>query len=141
MAFQSDNIFGVLVANIRNHLKNNLEKDLQEYDISPAQSIIIRRLCEKDNLTQKELAKDTYFKQSSLTLLIDKLEQKGLVERKNKKNDRRAYLICITQKGKNLEKIIKDAGKKVEDEALQGIDEETQELMIQTLKKVYSNLK
>lgn len=141
MAFQSDNIFGVLVANIRNHLKNNLEKDLQEYDISPAQSIIIRRLCEKDNLTQKELAKDTYFKQSSLTLLIDKLEQKGLVERKNKKNDRRAYLICITKKGKNLEEIIKDAGKKVEDEALKGIDEQTQELMIQTLKKVYSNLK
>ncbi|AXX91923.1 MarR family transcriptional regulator [Malaciobacter molluscorum LMG 25693] len=141
MAFESDNIFGVLVANIRNHLKNNLEKDLQEYDISPAQSIIIRRLCEKDNLTQKELAKDTYFKQSSLTLLIDKLEQKGLVERKNKKNDRRAYLICITTKGKNLEKIIKDAGKKVEDEALKDINENTKELMIQTLKKVYSNLK
>lgn len=135
MAFESDNIFGVLVANIRNHLKNNLEKDLQEYDISPAQSIIIRRLCEKDNLTQKELAKDTYFKQSSLTLLIDKLEQKGLVERKNKKNDRRAYLICITTKGKNLEKIIKDAGKKVEDEALKDINENTKELMIQTLKK------
>ncbi len=85
MPFQSNNIFGILIANIRNHLKNNLEKKLQEHDISAAQSIIIRRLCEKDNLTQKELAKDTYFKQSSLTLLIDKLEKKGLVERKNKK--------------------------------------------------------
>ncbi|SKB25557.1 MarR family winged helix-turn-helix transcriptional regulator [Malaciobacter marinus] len=141
MAFQSDNIFGILIANIRNHLKNNLEKKLQEHDISAAQSIIIRRLCEKDNLTQKELAKDTYFKQSSLTLLIDKLEQKGLVERKNKKNDRRAYLICITSKGKKLEQIIKDAGKELEEKALEGIDSHNKELLIQALKQVYSNLK
>ena len=82
MSFEIDNAFGVLVANIRNLLKNRLEKDLQEYGISPSESIIIRRLCEKDNLTQRELAKDTYFKQSSLTLLIDKLEKKGMVERK-----------------------------------------------------------
>ncbi|RXJ86638.1 MarR family winged helix-turn-helix transcriptional regulator [Arcobacter sp. CECT 8985] len=141
MAFESDNIFGVLVANIRNHLKNNLEKILQEYEISAAQSIIIRRLCEKDNLTQKELAKDTYFKQPSLTLLIDKLEKKGFVERKNKKNDRRAFLICITQKGRDLEQVIKAGIKKVEGEALEGIDNDTKELIIQTLKKVYSNLK
>ncbi|WP_404320200.1 MarR family winged helix-turn-helix transcriptional regulator [Malaciobacter canalis] len=141
MAFQSDNIFGILIANIRNHLKNNLEKKLQEHDISATQSIIIRRLCEKDNLTQKELAKDTYFKQSSLTLLIDKLEQKGLVERKNKKNDRRAYLICITSKGKKLEQIIKDAGKELEEKALEGIDLHNKELLIQALKQVYSNLK
>lgn len=86
MSFEIDNAFGVLVANIRNLLKNRLEKDLQEYCISPAESIIIRRLCEKDNLTQRELAKDTYFKQSSLTLLIDRLEKKGMVERRAKKN-------------------------------------------------------
>lgn len=77
MSFEFDNVFGVLIANIRNSLKNNIEKLLAEYDISSAQSIILRRLCEKDNLTQKELAEDTYFKQPSLTLMIDKLEKKG----------------------------------------------------------------
>ncbi|MGB5920300.1 MULTISPECIES: MarR family winged helix-turn-helix transcriptional regulator [unclassified Arcobacter] len=141
MSFEIDNAFGVLVANIRNLLKNRLEKDLQEYGISPSESIIIRRLCEKDNLTQRELAKDTYFKQSSLTLLIDKLEKKGMVERKAKKNDRRAYLVCITKEGKKLEQILKDASKKVEEEALINIDTQTKELLIETLKTIHSNLK
>ncbi len=71
MSFEFDNVFGVLIANIRNSLKNNIEKLLVDYDISSAQSIILRRLCEKDNLTQKELAEDTYFKPSSLTLMIN----------------------------------------------------------------------
>jgi DNA-binding MarR family transcriptional regulator len=141
MSFEIDNAFGVLIANIRNLLKNRLEKDLQEYCISPAESIIIRRLCEKDNLTQKELAKDTYFKQSSLTLLIDRLEKKGMVERRAKKNDRRAYLICITNEGKKLEQILKDASRKVEEEALKGVDKETEEQLIQILKNIHSNLK
>ncbi|MGB7404033.1 MAG: MarR family transcriptional regulator [Arcobacter sp.] len=141
MSFEIDNAFGVLVANIRNLLKNRLEKDLQEYGISPSESIIIRRLCEKDNLTQRELAKDTYFKQSSLTLLIDKLEKKGMVERNAKKNDRRAYLVCITKEGKKLEQILKDASKKVEEEALINIDTQTKELLIETLKTIHSNLK
>lgn len=141
MSFEIDNAFGVLVANIRNLLKNRLEKDLQEYGISPSESIIIRRLCEKDNLTQRELAKDTYFKQSSLTLLIDKLEKKGMVERKAKKNDRRAYLVCITKEGKKLEQILKDASKKVEEETLINIDTQTKELLIETLKTIHSNLK
>ncbi len=141
MSFEIDNAFGVLIANIRNLLKNRLEKDLQEYCVSPAESIIIRRLCEKDNLTQKELAKDTYFKQSSLTLLIDRLEKKGMVERRAKKNDRRAYLVCITNEGKKLEQILKDASRKVEEEALKGVDKETEEQLIQILKNIHSNLK
>ncbi|NVJ53809.1 MAG: MarR family transcriptional regulator [Campylobacteraceae bacterium] len=141
MSFEIDNAFGVLVANIRNLLKNRLEKDLKEYSVSPTESIIIRRLCEKDNLTQKELAKDTYFQQSSLTLIIDKLEKKGMVERRAKKNDRRAYLVCITKEGKKLEQILKDTSRKVEEEALKGVDKETKEQLIEILKNIHSNLK
>ncbi|WP_044415555.1 MarR family winged helix-turn-helix transcriptional regulator [Halarcobacter anaerophilus] len=133
MSFEFDNVFGVLIANIRNSLKNNIEKLLVDYDISSAQSIILRRLCEKDNLTQKELAEDTYFKPSSLTLMIDKLEKKGFVQRKAKKDDRRAFLVCLTQKGRDLEQILIEANKKMEEEALKDIEDK--ELLIQTLKK------
>ncbi|RXJ68119.1 MarR family transcriptional regulator [Halarcobacter ebronensis] len=141
MSFEIDNSFGLIIANIRNSIKNRIERLLLDYDLSTAQTLIIIRLCEKDNLTQKELAQNTYLKQSSLTLLIDKLEKKGLVERKNKNNDRRAYLICITKKGKELEEILTNTGKQVDEEALKDISEEAKEILIQTLKKVYLNLK
>ncbi len=141
MGFEIDNAFGILIANIRNHLKNSLEKELMEHGVSPAQSIILRRLCEKDNLNQKELAKDTFFKQPSLTRLIDKLEENGLVERRAKKNDRRAYLICITPKGRKLKNILIEANDKIEKKALEGLDENTKAILINNLKKIYTNLK
>lgn len=141
MSFESDNIFGILVANIRNSIKNNLEKELSEYDISAAQSVLIRRLCEKDCLTQQELARDTYLKPSSLTLMVDKMEKKGFVERKAKKDDRRAFLVCLTKKGKELEKIINIASSKVEEEAFKGVSMENKKLLINTLKTIYVNVK
>eukprot|EP01029_Cantina_marsupialis_P022068 TRINITY_DN537408_c0_g1_i1.p2 TRINITY_DN537408_c0_g1~~TRINITY_DN537408_c0_g1_i1.p2 ORF type:complete len:142 (-),score=30.70 TRINITY_DN537408_c0_g1_i1:476-901(-) len=141
MSFESDNIFGILVANIRNSIKNNLEKLLLEHDISAAQSVLIRRLCEKDCLTQQELARDTYLKPSSLTLMVDKLEKKGFVERKAKKDDRRAFLVCLTTKGKELEKVINTASSEVEEAAFKGVTMEEKKILLNTLKTVYSNVK
>lgn len=50
-------------------------------------------------------------------------------------------MICITNEGKKLEQILKDASRKVEEEALKGVDKETEEQLIQILKNIHSNLK
>ncbi len=141
MSFELDESLGILIANVRNSLKNHVEKELLPYNITPAQRLIILRLCEKDDLTQRELAQDTYFKQSSLTLLLDKLERNGLIIRKPKNDDRRAYLIGITPKGRELKDILINIGDETEEKALEGIKGEDIEILTRTLKKMYKNLK
>ncbi|MFY9141621.1 MarR family winged helix-turn-helix transcriptional regulator [Sulfuricurvum sp.] len=141
MGFESDNSIGFLIAKARNVLKNEFEKELKPYSLSYAHRVILIRLCEKDGLTQKELAQDTYFEQSNLTLMLDKLESKGLVKRVQKENDRRAYLITITPEGKKLRGLLVQMGEKVMEKALHGVSEQQKGELTKLLQSINENLK
>ena len=136
MSFESDKSIAFMIAKTRNILKNELEKELRPYSISYAQRVILIRLCEKDRLTQKELAQDTYFEQSNLTLMLDKLELKGLVKREPKENDRRAYLVTITTKGRELQDELILLGEKVIERAFKGVSPEQKEEMSHLLQTI-----
>ena len=140
MSFESDKSILFLIAKARNILKKEFEQELKPYDISYAHRVILIRLNEKDSVTQKELAKDTYFEQSNLTLMLDKLEQKGLVKRQPKENDRRAYLISITPEGKDLVTPLVQMGETIMEKALSGISPEQRREFAKFLEIVYLNL-
>ncbi len=140
MDFESDNSIAFLIAKTRNILKNELEKELKPYGISYAQRVILIRLSEKDALTQKELAQDTYFEQSNMTLMLDKLEQKGLIQRIPKENDRRAYLVMITPEGLKLRETLIALGDQVIEKAFRGVDRRQKEELAHLLNRLYSNL-
>ncbi|MFY9143493.1 MarR family winged helix-turn-helix transcriptional regulator [Sulfuricurvum sp.] len=141
MSFESDNSIAFLIAKARNALKNEFDKELKPYGISYAHRVILIRLCEQDALTQKELAQDTYFEQSNLTLMLNKLEEKGLVKRTSKENDRRAYLITITPEGKKLKDALVEMGENVTEKALSGTSSEQRKELSNLLELIYKNLK
>lgn len=131
---------GVKIANVRNSIRNEMELALTPYEISTTQFVILLKLCEKDRMTQKDLAIETNYKQSALTLILDKLEEKGLVVREAKKNDRRAYLITITQKGREFETILQNVANELEKKFLEGISPKQKEEFISVLDKIFENL-
>ena len=140
MGFKSDKSILFQIAKARNILKKEFEKELRSYNISYAHRVILIRLSEKDGLTQKELAQDTYFEQSNLTLMLDKLEQKGLVIRSPKENDRRAYLIKITPEGETLIPALVEMGEQIMEKAFQGIPPEKKAEFSRFLELIYDNL-
>lgn len=131
---------GIKVANVRNSIRNEMELALAPYEISTTQFVVLLKLCEKDRMTQKDLAKETNYKQPALTLILDKLESKGLVTREAKENDRRAYLIAITSKGKEFESILQNVADSEEEKIFKGISLEQRKEFISTLEKIYKNL-
>jgi len=141
MSFESDNSIAFLIAKTRNVLKNEMEKELKPYGISYAQRVILIRLCEKDGLTQKELAQDTYFEQSNMTLMLDKLELKGLIKREPKENDRRAYLVKITPEGRGLKDTLIQLGENLIEKAFKGVSPEQKENLAYLLHTLYENLR
>jgi len=141
MSFESDKSIGFLIAKARNVVKNEFDKELKPYALSYAHRVILIRLSEKEGLTQKELAQDTYFEQSNLTLMLDKLELKGLVKRSAKENDRRAYIITITPEGAKLRDLLIKMGEEVMDKALRGLSTEQKDALSHTLQLIYENLK
>jgi len=82
---------------LRNYLKEALAK--AETNITPAQTGILALLREKNGRTMTELSHALSIDNSTITGLVDRLENAGLLKRRPKAEDRRISLICLTPEG------------------------------------------
>ncbi len=82
---------------LKNYLKNEFTSE--GVTISPAQSGILFSLKLKNGLSMNQLSEIISIDNAAVTRHVDILELNGLVKREQDVNDRRKYLICITEKG------------------------------------------
>ncbi len=94
---------GFLIAKVQLLSERIFSKILAKYDlreISPAQGRILFVLWNGDGISIQELAKKTSLGKSTLTSMLDRLEEAGFVKRVPSKEDRRTILIKLTEKDK-----------------------------------------
>jgi DNA-binding MarR family transcriptional regulator len=73
------------------------------WDLSPSQFNILNRLDDAPaGLTQTELSRRLVVHRSNVTGLIDRLEKRGLVRRRNRPEDRRVHHVHLTPAGSRL---------------------------------------
>lgn len=68
--------------------------------LSPAQMHAIEIIGQEKSLRMKELAEHLGVTTGSLTVMVDRLEQKGFLERRPHESDRRSFLVTLTDKGR-----------------------------------------
>jgi DNA-binding MarR family transcriptional regulator len=80
------------------------------WEISPSQFNVLNLLyLNPDGCTQIELSRQLIMHRSNVTGLVDRLEKRGLLQRKDSSTDRRAYKVVLTASGRKLiEKILPD---------------------------------
>ncbi len=83
-------------------LRHNLRRILGTagLDVSPEQYFMLYKLHQKDGVPQAQLADPAFGDYPNMTRMIDGLEKKGLVVRKNDPEDRRRYMIMLTDKAR-----------------------------------------
>ena len=81
------------------------ERMLKDYgvEINSARGRIMFALWLSDGISINELTKKTQLKKSTLTSMLDRLEEMGYIRRQRSKKDRRKILIKRTKKDKILE--------------------------------------
>ena len=97
---------GFLMAKIKQVGGRISERLIKQYDIeiNNAQGRIMFALWQKDNISINELANKTQLKKSTLTSMLDRLENMGYIRRLRSKADRRKILIKRTKKDQTMEK-------------------------------------
>ena len=83
-------------------LKNSAQRVLSHYDLTTEQWGVLSRLIEEEGYNQRSLADKNLKDQAALTRILDLLERKGLARRTRSEQDRRDFLIFITDKGREL---------------------------------------
>src|SRR5258708_5027606 len=72
----------------------------ERWEISPSQFNVLNLLhSESEGLSQIELSRQLIMHRSNVTGLVDRLEKRGLVSRKEFAPDRRAYRVVLTAQG------------------------------------------
>lgn len=90
----------LMFADAVSKLKRQFSQDLKRYDISLMEFRILSRLDEKGPSQMARLADELLVTKAGITLLIDKLEGRGLAARTRKKGDRRVIFTEITAEGR-----------------------------------------
>jgi MarR family 2-MHQ and catechol resistance regulon transcriptional repressor len=75
----------------------------ERWDLSPSQFNVLNLLhLNPDGLSQTDLSRQLIMHRSNLTGLVDRLEKRGLVARREVASDRRAYSVVLTAAGTKL---------------------------------------
>lgn len=109
---------------------------LEPYGVTPVQFALLNQLWKKDGQFSYELGKSLLLDSATITGIIDRLEQSGLIERRTDPNDRRNRLIYLTEKGKELEVPLIKQMDEMNQEVLSGLDDEE----IQRFKQILFNI-
>ncbi|MEI0736890.1 MarR family transcriptional regulator [Paenibacillus sp. JTLBN-2024] len=136
-----EHLYGQMVSRTSRALIRYLTAHFKEDDITPEQWTVLKRLGEEDGITQKELALVTDKDQATLTKILDLLERKKLVRRGKNKEDRRSFLIFITDEGRELrERLFFYVNRLFAEEVVAGIPENDLKIFVSTLQKIQHNV-
>jgi DNA-binding MarR family transcriptional regulator len=80
-----------------------MRAEIETYDLTPPQFGLLAFLWQQDGLTQAELSEKGQIDRTTVGGLVDRLDKVGLVERRQHPQDRRAYEIYLTDRGRELE--------------------------------------
>lgn len=75
---------------------------VRQYGLTHAQFDIIATLGNTPGMSYKELGDRTLITKGTLTGVIERLEQKGLVERQRNAEDKRSFFVRLTPQGEHL---------------------------------------
>jgi MarR family transcriptional regulator for hemolysin len=130
-----------LISDLARLLKTYVDQQARRFGMTRAQWAVLARLERAEGLKQSELAEILDLQPITLTRLVDRLCDSGLIERRADPNDRRAKRLFLTLQARPLMDRLARLGEEVMSEVLAGIDEADVALMISKLSAAKDNLR
>lgn len=131
---------GTQINLIARSMRLALEKELVSEGITPSQWMMLMALGENDHQVQSDLGKKLNLDNATITRIVDKLTEKELLERNQAKDDRRAQIVSLTEKGKRKCRRFSKIGDDVNQKASIGIAKSDREKLIEMLSVIQKNL-
>jgi len=114
----------------------------RKLNLTDGQPKILYILYIKDGHTQKELARLCKVRESTLTAMLGKMEKKGYIykEKTIVSGGKRAFLIFLTEMGKEKGREIMDLVNRIDKTSLDGFSEQEIDIFYDMLGRVTENL-
>jgi len=114
--------FIFLISKVCQKLIINLQKAFSEsgVEVTPIQVMLLFFLQKNDGSSLTQISQGLMLENPTVTGLIDRLEKSGYVKRSDHPNDRRVYLVHLTEKGNKVAKKALPIVKKLNEQIKEG---------------------
>lgn len=131
----------IAIARSHNALFEKIEKNVQSFGLNTSEFGVLEMLHHKGPQAVQKVAEKILVSSGTVTYVIDKLQKKGLVERKKCDKDKRIYYVCLTEKGDILIQDIFEKHKVFLSELFQKLTEEEKDNLVKSLFYFYDSIK
>ncbi|MBZ9656213.1 MarR family winged helix-turn-helix transcriptional regulator [Phyllobacterium lublinensis] len=131
---------GFLLHDVARLLRKRFEQRAKCLGLTRSQWQTLAYLANNEGIHQAGLADILEIEPITLVRILDKLEERGLVERRRHPTDRRIWLLFLREETRSLLASMRVIGEATRGEALAGISAEDREFLTRTLTLMKTNL-
>lgn len=121
-------------------VQRGLLERLKNTGLTIGQPKVLDYLRNHDGSSQKEIAQSCFLEAGSLTSILNRMEEKGLIERRMLNGNRRTLHVFLTEAGWKSQKLVEESFLEIEKRALKGMSQEEFDAYLASSKKIFKNL-
>jgi MarR family transcriptional regulator for hemolysin len=125
---------------IARHLRNRFDQSMTKLGATRSQWTLIAVVASRPGRTQRSIAEILEISEAAADRLIDKLCAEGMLERKARSDDRRAYSVYLTEAAAPYMKALGAIAQRNDEETFFGLSEDQLDQLDALLALVYSNV-
>ena len=133
-----DNSINYLLTGAQHSVFQYMKKNLAQFDITPIQYGVLGCIWEFDMHNPKDIAAHLGVENSTISGILERMENKGLIRRMIDSTDRRFIHIELTEVSKNLEVPVRTVVAEVDRVVLKQFDEKEIEILKNMLRRIYA---
>ncbi|WP_048126582.1 MarR family transcriptional regulator [Methanosarcina sp. WH1] len=131
---------GKIISYIYRNQRIFLDRELEPYGIGSGQFSFMMSLMVKEGGRQEDLARKYKMDKATAAWAIKKLEDAGYVCRQQDPEDKRAYRVFVTEKGRSMEEKMMEIALKWDSIVLSGFSKEEKQLQAAFLERMGQNV-
>ena len=139
-AYDPEQSVGYLMRRVLSGFVQQIEVEFEPSGLTRAQWLPLFKLSRGDVGTAAEMARVCELDAGATTRLLDRLEDKGLVQRERSDEDRRVVNLSLTREGRQAAKVVPEVLSRVHNGALAGFTPEEWETLKSLLRRMLANL-
>ena len=140
MSPDDEHYIGYSITDVGRLLRTVFERRVREFGLTRAQWIVIARIYRRPGLSQSEVADILEIEKASAGRLIDRMELKGWLQRRDDANDRRINRLHLTPEAEQLHAAIWPIAEATVDTALGNLTAEERQQLTGLMTRVKTTL-
>lgn len=126
----------VVLSRAARSVADRISENIRSYGLNPTEFAVLEMLYHTGNQPIQVIGKKVLIASSSITYVVDKLEQKGMVNRISSPGDRRVILAAIASDGEKLMDQIFPGHAQAIHAILSGVEADEKRVLIHQLKQI-----